>query len=102
MKWLQSYFRDREQHVFYNDESSPWSMIITGVPQGSILGPLLFSLFINDLPTSFGQSSVMLYADDTTVYFSDPDGKVSNTTVQTEKKVMIIAVSLVVSVSRLF
>ena len=46
-----------------------------GGPQGSILRPLLFSNFVNDLPTALSRSKVMLYADDTTVYFADPSGQ---------------------------
>ena len=61
--WLCNYFIGRKQKVVLNDESSSWTSVISGVPQGSVLGPLLFNIFVNDLP-SVVQSPLVLFADD--------------------------------------
>ena len=55
-----------------DNRMSEWTAVHTSVPQGSIIGPLLFSIFVNDLLATLSRYKVMLYADDTTVYFSDP------------------------------
>ena len=73
LSWFESYFNNRTQHVSPNDNLSDASGIIHGVPEDSILGPLLFFLFINDLPLYLQNTStaVDLYADDTTIYYSN-------------------------------
>lgn len=65
---LDSYLRDRFQTVFHNGFHSAFVEILSGVPQGSVLGPLLFSLFINDLPSVLEFCSVHLFADDVQIY----------------------------------
>ena len=69
--WFKSYLSDRSQCVKLNSVLSPDQKIITGVPQGSILGPILFIIFINDFDTNCPNSNVQLYADDTTVTMSN-------------------------------
>ena len=71
LSWFKSYLDNRTQQVVINNSSSSSGDVVCGVSQGSILGPLLFLLFINDLPLSLKNSSVSvdLYADDTTFYF---------------------------------
>ena len=64
---FKSYLSGRKQHTFVNNVYSNSDDIVTGVPQGSILGPILFSLFINDLPFCISNAKVDMYADDTTV-----------------------------------
>ena len=62
---LRSYLTGRIQRVKFNSEISKFRINSMGVPQGSILGPLLFVIFLNDLPAGVGEPSVCLYADDT-------------------------------------
>ena len=73
IKWFQSYLTDRTQYVNFNGEDSAEHTLKCGVPQGSILGPLFFIIFVNDM---FNVSNVLfnvLYADDTCIYISGSD-----------------------------
>lgn len=73
--WIRDYLSNRKQYVVFNGKSSPPSSISCGVPQGSILGPLLFLLYINDLPLCSKQLHFILFADDTNILFSHKDPK---------------------------
>ena len=64
---LKSYLSNRKQYVQIDDESSSMLSINTGVPQGSIVGPLLFNILINDIIMSSDKFNFILYADDTTL-----------------------------------
>ena len=67
MQWLLSFINDRGLRVAMSGMESSESRLNLGVPQGSILGPLIFLLFINDLPSFFGDVHVIMYADDTSI-----------------------------------
>ena len=70
LKWFESFLRGRQQYVTYNGVSSMKNTFSCGVPQGSILGPLPFLLYINDLSAACKFSSQILFADDTNLFFS--------------------------------
>ena len=69
LNWFRSYLSNRKQYVFLNGESSDLQDITCGVPQGSVLGPLLFLLYINDLPNVSSILQFYLFADDTNIYY---------------------------------
>jgi hypothetical protein len=66
-QWFKSYLNNRQQKVIIEGFSSDWGHVNAGVPQGSVLGPLLFLIYINDICDDL-ESEVRLFADDTTVY----------------------------------
>ena len=69
INWFGSYLKNRKQHVSINGVQSDSEYCNYGIPQGSILGPLLFLIHVNDLPYHLSKLSIHMYADDTTVYF---------------------------------
>ena len=66
-KLLENYLSNRFQRVLLNGQTSSWKPVLAGVPQGSILGPLLFLVYINDLPDGL-KSNAKLFADDTSLF----------------------------------
>ncbi len=70
LSWFGSYLSDRSQTVSVNGVSSSFKTVYTGVPQGSVLGPMLFLIFINDLPVCLNGTASNIYADDTAVHAS--------------------------------
>ena len=67
LSWFSSYLSGRRQRVVLNGKFSKWVEVLAGVPQGSILGPLLFLIYINDIVKRIG-GSIRLFADDTSLY----------------------------------
>lgn len=71
LAWLRDYLSDREQYTVINGVSSENTKVAYGIPQGSVFGPILFALYISDLPKSVNTATTFLYADDTTMYCDD-------------------------------
>ena len=68
LSWFCSYLVGRQQRVVVNGTCSTWSEVGSGVPQGSILGPILFLLFINDMPNAVSSARIAMFAEDSKCY----------------------------------
>ena len=73
LKWFESYLTNRKQYVYHNGIASDMDAITCGVPQGSVLGPLLFLIYVNDLPNISDKLKFFLFADDTNIYYDSED-----------------------------
>ena len=73
LDWFKSYLKDHLQRVIINGQFSEWISILAGVPQGSVLGPLLFLIFIDDIIHAIEHSKIRLFADDTCLFLEVDD-----------------------------
>ena len=67
ISWIEKWLTQRKQRVLVDGEISNWKSVLSGVPQGSVLGPILFLIYINDLEDDIS-SKVLKFADDTKVF----------------------------------
>ena len=81
--WFSSYLKNRTQAVVIKGQKSKYTKITAGVPQGSVLGPLLFLIYINDLTNTI-DSKIKLFADDTSMYLSLDDNNIRTLTLNTD------------------
>jgi hypothetical protein len=80
--WIEDFLTDRQQLVNINGQSSNWAPVTSGIPQGSVLGPVLFVIFINDMPQVV-DSHIQMFADDAKL-FSKVDNDEDIATFQTD------------------
>ena len=77
LKWIKKFLKERRQQVLVNGAKSGWSKVLSGIPQGSVLGPVLFVIYINDMPDSI-ENLIQMFTDDTKLYAqvnNDEDSK---------------------------
>ena len=84
LQWFDSYLSNRQQRTLINDSLSEPKLVTCGVPQGSIIGPLLFILYINDLPDRILHCEIFLYADDTALYYAADNSHIIEDVLNTE------------------
>ena len=77
LEWVNDYLTNREQRVYANDTYSSFQPIAQGVPQGSVLGPLFYIVYANDLTNIIKNCEIVMYADDTILYISHKNYKSS-------------------------
>ena len=82
ISWVKSFLSSRKQCIIHNKLTSSMQTIKSGVPQGSVLGPVLFLLFVNDLPLFVNETYLEMYADDTMLHFAIKDKNVLQTKLQ--------------------
>ena len=87
---IKSYLNNRYQYVQFENCKSDLLEVKTGIPQGSILGPLFFSVLINDIVNSSNKLSFLMYADDTTIYFNLEDFPALNREQEINKELEIL------------
>ena len=68
LSWINDFLTDRRQKIVVNGVASKWHQVTSGIPQGSVLGPVLFVVYINTMVEESGVSDVYLYADDTKIF----------------------------------
>ena len=73
LQWIKNYLTNRIQFVQFGETRSSNQIIRWGVPQGSIIGPLFFVFYINDLPNASKLAESLLFADDTSIFYSTSD-----------------------------
>ena len=84
LEWFKSYLNNRKKYVYITGETSQLKEVTYGVPHGSVLGPLLFLIYINDLPNISKVFHFFLFADDTNIYYEAESPKKLELVMNTE------------------